>query len=99
MAKTSTTKAYLAKLPIDVHADLKLAAEAEGRSMNALIEDAVVSYVSQRTSGVALSTVSSNLYASYQQPDLSLSARSLRSAGAPHADIISRLGGSPGERD
>ena len=93
MTKEETAN-YLARLPVPLYGEIKAAAMHEGRTVSAIVEDALTAYVAQRTSGTSLLTSASTFSASYSQPDLSNSARVLRSTGLSHEDIIAKLGGS-----
>lgn len=85
---------YLARLSPELHRDLKLAAQAEGRSMASIVQDSLHNYVANRTGGKTVHSVSSSLVDSYARPPLARSAVSMRSAGADYEDIIAALGGS-----
>lgn len=98
---TKDMKGYAARFPEPLLDGLKAAARREGRSVNALLEDAASDYLAARTSGDA-SLLSSAMFTSstsYHQPDLSRSARTLRSAGVPFEDAIAKLAGHSPEED
>ena len=96
------TKGYAARFPIPLYAELRAAAKTEGRSVNAILEDAATAYVAQRTHGVSFLSASATPQAfssTYDYPDSSNSARLLRSSGVEHEDVIAQLAGRSPEED
>lgn len=91
--KTSLIRWSNDQLPEEV----KAAAALEGRSMNAILEDAAAEYVARHGHGSSPTAIRSFALSNstYMSPTVTYS--SLSDAGLDHEDIINQLGGLPGE--